>query len=98
MAQGPAGAVFFGLEPAQYRSETRRLRLNGQSTSIRLERAFWTILDRMAEERGMSTPGFLSALHAAVLETRGEPANFASLLRCISLAYHSRGPLGVAAE
>lgn len=39
--------IFAGQEPERYGSETRRLRLNGQSTSIRLERAFWRILDHM---------------------------------------------------
>jgi predicted DNA-binding ribbon-helix-helix protein len=61
---------------------TRRLRLNGQSTSIRLERAFWGILDQIAREEGISTPAFLSKLHSEVLQLHGEVLNFYSLLRC----------------
>ncbi|MFN6924817.1 MAG: ribbon-helix-helix domain-containing protein [Tabrizicola sp.] len=74
--------MFAGQDPARYEYVTRRLRLNGQSTSIRLERAFWGILDQMAAKEGTSTPAFLSKLHAEVLEQHGEAPNFTSLLRC----------------
>jgi predicted DNA-binding ribbon-helix-helix protein len=74
--------IFAGQNPNRYESITRRLRLNGQSTSIRLERAFWGILDQMARLEGSSTPAFLSKLHSEVLEQHGEARNFASLLRC----------------
>ncbi|MEL6522890.1 MAG: ribbon-helix-helix domain-containing protein [Pseudomonadota bacterium] len=79
--------VFAGQDPDRYRCETRRLRLNGQSTSIRLERAFWDILDRIAKRDGLTTPMFISTLHAEVLELRGEPSNFTSLLRCACLKF-----------
>jgi predicted DNA-binding ribbon-helix-helix protein len=74
--------IFAGQNPNRYESVTRRLRLNGQSTSVRLERAFWGILDRIAEEEGISTPAFLSKLHSEVLQQHGEATNFTSLLRC----------------
>lgn len=74
--------IFAGQDPARYECVTRRLRLNGQSTSIRLERAFWGILDRISDKEGLSTPAFLSKLHAEVLEQHGEVLNFTSLLRC----------------
>lgn len=94
--------VFAGQDPERYSSETRRLRLNGQSTSIRLENAFWDILDEIAARDGVSTPTFISTLHAEVLELRGEPSNFTSLLRCACLKFMeisaNRAPLAVAAE
>ncbi len=74
--------MFAGQNPARYEYVTRRLRLNGQSTSIRLERAFWGILDQMAAGEGTSTPAFLSKLHSEVLQQHGEASNFTSLLRC----------------
>lgn len=74
--------IFAGQDPNRYQSITRHLRLNGQSTSIRLERAFWGILDSIAAKEGLSTPAFLSKLHSEVLERYGEVANFTSLLRC----------------
>ncbi|MGL4310413.1 MAG: ribbon-helix-helix domain-containing protein [Paracoccaceae bacterium] len=74
--------LFAGQNPARYEYVTRRLRLNGQSTSIRLERAFWGIVDQMAARDGCSTPAFLSKLHSEVLQQHGEASNFTSLLRC----------------
>ena len=82
--------IFAGQDPATYRGETRSLRLNGQSTSIRLEAAYWEMLDRIAAAEGFSTPGFISRLHAEVLEMHGEAQNFTSLLRCACLQFLKR--------
>ena len=79
--------LFARQEPGRYVPVTRRIRLNGQSTSVRLEAAFWTILDEIAREQGESTGAFLSTLHNEVLEFHGEPVNFASLLRTSCLIY-----------
>ena len=93
--------IFAGQDPNRYESVTRRLRLNGQSTSIRLERAFWGILDQIAAKEGISTPAFLSKLHSEVLEQQGEVHNFTSLLRCactIHLGELEKVPQRYAAE
>ncbi len=79
--------IFAGQNPANYQPSTRRLRLNGQSTSIRLENAFWEILDTIAAGEGVSTPAFISKLHSEVLELHGEAPNFTSLLRCACLIH-----------
>ena len=79
--------IFAGQDPSSYAPETRHLRLNGQSTSIRLEAAFWGILDTIAASEGLSTPAFISKLHDEVLELTGEAQNFSSLLRCSCLLY-----------
>ncbi len=79
--------VFAGQDPDRYASTTRRLRLNGQSTSIRLENSFWAIIDEIAERDGVTTAAFISKLHSEVLELRGEPENFTSLLRCACLVF-----------
>ncbi|MGJ8623626.1 MAG: ribbon-helix-helix domain-containing protein [Yoonia sp.] len=94
--------VFAGQDPDRYTSNTRRLRLNGQSTSIRLENEFWKVLDNIAQSEGRSTPAFISKLHSEVLELRGEPENFTSLLRCACLKFmeisSARKSFGIAAE
>jgi predicted DNA-binding ribbon-helix-helix protein len=97
--------LFASQDPSRYATTTRRLRLNGQSTSIRLEDSFWSILDSLAEGEGLTTPAFLSKLHSEVLELHGEPPNFASLLRCTCLVAIQNGrandthvPSAVAAE
>ena len=74
--------VFAGQPRESYEPITRNLRLNGQSTSIRLERSFWDIIDSMAHAEGVSTPLFLSTLQSEVIEIHGEAKNFTSLLRC----------------
>ncbi|MBN9672091.1 ribbon-helix-helix domain-containing protein [Roseibium aggregatum] len=79
--------VFAGQDPERYASQTRSIRLNGQSTSIRLENAFWEILDEIATRDGVSTAVFISTLHSEVLQQRGEPSNFTSLLRCACLKF-----------
>ena len=75
--------VFASSPPESYAYETRSIRLNGQSTSIRLEKVFWDILEEIAAGEGMSVPRFLSTLHNEVLMLWGEAANFTSHLRCI---------------
>jgi predicted DNA-binding ribbon-helix-helix protein len=82
--------MFAGQDPETYEYETRSLRLNGQSTSIRLEAAFWHELVRIAEAEGLSTPQFISKLHSEVLELHGEAKNFTSLLRCACLVNLNR--------
>ncbi|WP_112873272.1 ribbon-helix-helix domain-containing protein [Paracoccus endophyticus] len=83
--------MFAMQDMRRYQPLTRRLRLNGQSTSIRLERAFWQILDEIAREEGMTTPAFLSRLHNEVLMRNGEAENFTSLLRCACLTRTEMG-------
>ena len=68
-------------------------------TSIRLEAAFWAILDAIADGEGVSTPAFISKLHEEVLLLHGEARNFSSVLRCTCLVWlEGQGPLAVAAE
>lgn len=73
--------LFASQDPATYASETRAIRLNGHATSVRLERAFWSILERIAEDEGTSVARFVSKLHDEVLDRQGEVSNLASLLR-----------------
>ena len=79
--------VFSGQDPERYVCITRRLRLNGQSTSIRLENAFWRTLDQIAASEGVSTASFISKLHSEVVENLGKKVNFTSLLRCACLKF-----------
>ncbi len=88
--------IFAGQDPADYESETRSMRLNGFSTSIRLEAAFWRVLDDVAGREGMTVPQFVAKLHDEVSEVHGEARNFTSLLRCACLI-HMRRPEAAAA-
>jgi predicted DNA-binding ribbon-helix-helix protein len=75
--------LFASQCPDSYAFETRSMRLNGQSTSLRLEKVFWGILEEIAAGEGMSVPRFVSTLHQEILLLRGEVPNFTSHLRCI---------------
>ncbi|MCA8881124.1 MAG: ribbon-helix-helix domain-containing protein [Rhodobacteraceae bacterium] len=81
-----------GQDPASHIPTTRRLRINGHGTSIRLEQAFWQAIDEIAAEQGMTTPAFLTRLHDEVLDIHGEVGNFTSLLRCACLFHLSDAP------
>src|SRR5208337_5306963 len=75
--------LFASQSPDSYAFETRSIRLNGQSTSIRLEKVFWEIIEEIAAGEGLSVPRFISTLHREVLLLWGEVPNFTSHLRCI---------------
>lgn len=79
--------MFAGQDRADYASVTRSVRLNGLSTSIRLEARYWRMIDQIACGQGMTTPKFLSTLYDEVLDLHGEVANFASLLRTACLVH-----------
>ena len=79
--------IFAGQAPETYESQTRSVRIGGHSTSIRLEAAFWTVLEEVAAHQGMSLGKFVTKLHDEVLDLHGEVRNFASLLRCSCLIY-----------
>ena len=89
--------LFASQNPGSYAYETRSIRLNGQSTSIRLERVFWNILEQIAALEGMSVPGFISALHREVLLMWGPVPNFTSHLRCICLIALEQRATGISA-
>lgn len=82
-------SMFSSLAPEAYAYQTRSVRLGGHATSIRLEAAFWGILEEIAAQQGVSLGRFLTKLHDEVLEFRGEAQNFTSLLRCACLTYLS---------
>jgi predicted DNA-binding ribbon-helix-helix protein len=74
--------MFAGQDPARYEYVTRRLRLNGQSTSIRLERAFWGIVDQMAAKDGTFDARLpvQAAFRSAGTAGRGDEFHLASAL------------------
>jgi predicted DNA-binding ribbon-helix-helix protein len=67
----------------------RSFSLAGHRTSVALEAEFWTVLLRLARERGQS----LSAVVAAVDATRGPDRPLASALRVAALLANEAGSL-----
>ena len=79
--------IFASQPPENFAPVAHSIRLNGQSTSIRLEQCFWEILDDIAHNEDMTAPAFLSKLHDEVLMEHGEVVNFTSLLRCACILH-----------
>ncbi len=82
--------MFAGQPQSNYDYQSRSIRLNGLSTSVRLEQKFWEILDQMAQAEQTSTPQFISTLYSEVITFHGEAKNFTSLLRCTCLIYQQK--------
>lgn len=83
-------SLFAHQPEADYESQTRSLRIGGHGTSIRLEAAFWAVLEEIAESEGASLAKFLTVLYGEVLAHHGDVRNFSSLLRCACLLHLSR--------
>ena len=65
--------------------EKRSLRIHGQSTTLRLERAFWNVLDEIAHDHKMSVNGVIQEISDQCLVANDK--NLASCLRVICLKY-----------
>ena len=68
----------------------RSVRIAGHSTSVRLESAFWDVLEDIASQEGLSTPKLISVLYHEALERHGGLANLASLLRTVCVIYQQQ--------
>jgi predicted DNA-binding ribbon-helix-helix protein len=65
--------------------EKRGVRIHGHSTTIRLERAFWNVLDEMARNEGHNISELIEIIHDQCLIANDK--NLASCLRVICLKY-----------
>lgn len=82
--------IYARTDPELYDSVTRSVRIDGVVTSVRIERRFWQILERIAAEEGLSVSQFLTSLHGEVTLRRGGVENFASLLRVVCTVYQEK--------
>ncbi|MEE9209542.1 MAG: ribbon-helix-helix domain-containing protein [Kiloniellales bacterium] len=97
--------IHTGLGQEDCACVARSLRLAGYATSIRMEVAFWNILDEIAAAEGTTTARYLAALYETALARDGEIPNFTALLRVTctrylrdSLPARDRGARGQAAR
>jgi len=70
---------------AEFVPEKRGFRIHGHSTTLRLERAFWSVLEEMAHQEGMSLSELVEQIHDTCLVANEK--NLASCLRVICLKY-----------
>jgi len=73
--------LFISADPELWQTRLRSVRMEGFSTSIRLENLYWGVLEELAARDQMSLTQLLVKLHAELLETHGKVDNFASFLR-----------------
>ena len=80
----------------EYLPEKRSIRIHGHSTTVRLERAFWSVLDEMAREEGVTVAALVTRIHDHCLSSNDK--NLASCLRVVSLKYINLGVNLIAGE
>lgn len=79
--------VLTAQSPQRFLKVSRSVRISGHSTSVRLEAAFWQVLEDIAKMEGLSTSKLISALYNEALELHGDMSNLASMLRTVCLIY-----------
>lgn len=65
--------------------EKRGFRIHGHSTTVRLEAAYWSVIEEMAKEEGLSVSKLIETIHDTCLMANDK--NLASCLRVICLKY-----------
>jgi predicted DNA-binding ribbon-helix-helix protein len=73
--------LFINADPDLWQTRLRSVRMEGFSTSIRLENLYWGVLEELAARDRMTLTQLLVKLHAELLEAHGRVDNFASFLR-----------------
>lgn len=70
---------------SEFIPEKRGFRIHGHSTTVALERAFWNVIDAMAEECGLTVPRLIERVLDGCLVANDK--NLSSCLRVISLKF-----------
>lgn len=73
--------LFIEADGRLWQTRLKSLRMQGFSTSVRLENFYWAVLEEVAGRDGMSLSQLLTKLHDELLVAHGEVENFASFLR-----------------
>lgn len=73
--------LFINADPKLWQTRLRSVRLEGFSTSVRLENLYWRVLEELAARDRMTLAQLLARLYGELLETHGEVENFSSFLR-----------------
>ncbi len=87
-SQGILDHMFNACTTAQiseFIPEKRGFRLHGHSTTVTLERAFWNVIDAMAEDCGLPVPRLIEQVLDSCLVANDK--NLSSCLRVICLKY-----------
>ncbi|MFP4649076.1 MAG: ribbon-helix-helix domain-containing protein [Halorhodospira sp.] len=69
----------------EYEPERRSMRVDGHCTTVRLERAFWSVLEEIAADEGVSLPEMIACVQRHCQHVNDK--NLASCLRVLCLKY-----------
>ena len=72
-------------QKTEFQPVRRSLRIHGHSTTIRLEQAFWTVLEVLAAEEGTTVAAMVTKIHDHCMDTNDK--NLSSCLRVVCLKF-----------
>lgn len=73
--------LFVGADRSNWEAHTHSLRIDGVSTSIRIENFYWSVLEEIAERDGMTLNALITRLYTESVEAGHDMGSFASFLR-----------------
>lgn len=73
--------LFVGANKRLWENHTRSVRIDGYSTSVRLEEFYWQVLTEVGARDGLSLGQLITRLYLETVEAGHDPENFASFLR-----------------
>ncbi len=81
--------LFVGADRDKWISRSRSLRIDGVSTSIRMENFFWDILSEIAVRDHLTTNQLITKLYLEAMAADHDLGNFTSFLRVCAGRYLS---------
>lgn len=86
--------LFINTDSELWRSRTKSLRIDGMSTSIRIENFFWNTLEEIAARDRMTVNQLITKLYYESIDAEHDLGNFTSFLRVCCGRYLSLIGLG----
>lgn len=80
--------LFIQADSNLWKSRTKSLRIEGMSTSIRIENFFWSTLEEIAARDQMTVNQLITKLYHESIDAEHDLGNFTSFLRVCCARYH----------
>lgn len=81
--------LFIKADASQWQSCTHSLRIDGVTTSIRIENHFWYTLSEIGLRDGMTVAQLITRLWHEAIDADHDLGNFTSFLRVCCARYHA---------
>jgi predicted DNA-binding ribbon-helix-helix protein len=86
--------LFIQADSNHWKSKTKSLRIDGMSTSIRIENFFWNTLEEIAARDQMTVNQLITKLYYESIDAEHDLGNFSSFLRVCCARYLSLISIG----